>query len=564
MKLKFITTAGFIVLFVLLSFQPSFQKYDYKSLEMFHKDRSPYPGIVILAVDNKSLQEIGRWPWDRAVEANIINKLNTTGVRAIAVDINFSESQNNFSDGELARAFINSKVPVILPAEPVYTKDSEDPSSFLKPLPVFLSSKVILGNSHVSEGPDGQDSAIPSVLTAGGESYDAFTKVLAKQINAEDTASGIIDFSGPAGTFPTYTVSDFLSGKLGSDIFKDKIVFLGATASDLHDVVQRTPVGIISGVEWHANVLDNLITGSYIKIIPYNYIILVRLFLGLLVLYIALKISNLKSFLTLAGLFIMLMFSSVMLWNMKMAFPSLLTGLFLIVIFVAVSFYKWYLTELEKRKIRQNFKNYFSPQVLEMVLKHPDELKLGGERTDVTVLFSDIRSFTTISESLEPEVLSSMLHEYFTEMTAEILATDGVVDKFIGDAIMAFWGAPIKQDDQADRAVKAAIGMMQRLKKLQDSWKERGLPFVDIGVGINSGSVIVGNMGSKDRFDYTVIGDTVNAASRLESLNKEYHSNIIISEMTRSKLTIAVNTEELGDVLVKGKTEKIKIFKVLI
>jgi adenylate cyclase len=155
-----------------------------------------------------------------------------------------------------------------------------------------------------------------------------------------------------------------------------------------------------------------------------------------------------------------------------------------------------------------------------------------------------------------------MLSEYFTEMTEEIMATDGVLDKFIGDAIMAFWGAPIDQSDQADRALKAAIGMMTRLTSLQKSWEERGLPFVDIGIGINSGHVIVGNMGSHKRFDYTILGDTVNAASRLESLNKEYKSHIIISETTKNKLTIPLDIIEIGEVLVKGKTKNIKIYKV--
>ena len=190
-------------------------------------------------------------------------------------------------------------------------------------------------------------------------------------------------------------------------------------------------------------------------------------------------------------------------------------------------------------------------------------LKLGGEKREVTVLFSDIRNFTTISESMNPEDLSSLLHEYFTEMTEEVMSTDGVLDKFIGDAVMAFWGAPIEQADQADRAVKAARGMLSRLTILQEKWGSKNLPFIDIGIGIHSGFAIVGNMGSEKRFDYTVIGDTVNTASRLEGLNKEYKTHLIISEATLKKLSIPIQPKPLGETHVKGKTQGINIFEIV-
>ncbi len=233
-----------------------------------------------------------------------------------------------------------------------------------------------------------------------------------------------------------------------------------------------------------------------------------------------------------------------------------------IVLFI-FGFRYWSKKESEKREIRETFQHYFSPQVMEAILKDPEKLKLGGERREVTILFSDIRSFTSMTESLPPQVLTRLLHEYFSEMTEEVLATDGIVDKYIGDAIMAFWGAPIPQPDQANRAVTTALNMIRRLKTLQEKWKKEGYPELDIGIGINLGVATVGNFGSTKRFDYTVIGDAVNAASRIEGLNKQYKSNIIISESTKRQLTLKLETEDLGEVPVKGKEKPIRIFRVL-
>ena len=231
------------------------------------------------------------------------------------------------------------------------------------------------------------------------------------------------------------------------------------------------------------------------------------------------------------------------------------------VMFLVLAFFSFRKHEFEKQAIREAFQNYFSPQILEAILREPQRLE--EKRREVTVLFSDIRSFTTIAERLPPHQLTRLLQEYFDEMADAVFATDGIVDKYIGDAIMAFWGAPIEQQDQADRAVRTAIDMTSRLKKLQEKWLKDGLPVLDIGIGINLGIATVGNFGSAKRFDYTVIGDTVNAASRIESLNKEHKSNIIISESTKDQLTFPVETRDLGEVHVKGKEKPIRIFQVV-
>jgi class 3 adenylate cyclase len=233
------------------------------------------------------------------------------------------------------------------------------------------------------------------------------------------------------------------------------------------------------------------------------------------------------------------------------------------VVFLILSGYYSARQEGAKRAIREAFQHYFSPQIMEAILREPDRLKLGGQRREVTILFSDIRSFTALSERLPPQQMTRLLQEYFDAMTDEVFATEGIVDKYVGDAIMAFWGAPIEQPDQADRAVRTAINMVKRLKRLQDKWKAEGLPGpLDAGIGINLGIATVGNLGSTKRFDYTLVGDAVNAASRIEQLNKEYCSHIIISDTTKAQLTITVPTKDLGEVQVRGKERPIRVYEV--
>jgi class 3 adenylate cyclase len=232
-------------------------------------------------------------------------------------------------------------------------------------------------------------------------------------------------------------------------------------------------------------------------------------------------------------------------------------------VFLALAAFYSARQEGEKRAIREAFQHYFSPQIMEAILREPELLKLGGQRREVRILFSDIRSFTGLSEKLPPQELTRLLHEYFDAMTDEVFATEGIVDKYVGDALMAFWGAPIDQPDQADRAVRTAINMVGRLKQLREKWRSEGVSGdLDAGIVINLGIATVGNLGSTRRFDYTLVGDAVNAASRIEQLNKEYKSHIIISETTKAQLTISVPTKDLGDVQVRGRERPIRVYEV--
>ena len=224
----------------------------------------------------------------------------------------------------------------------------------------------------------------------------------------------------------------------------------------------------------------------------------------------------------------------------------------------------YYLSEKKSRKkVIGAFEKYVSKEVVKEILDDPEKLKLGGERRTITIFFSDIRGFTTISEKLSPEELVKLLNEYLTEMTNIILTHNGVVDKYMGDAIMAFWNAPLDQPKHAELTCSTALEMEKKLKQLQKEWNARGVPPLEIGVGINTGPAVVGNMGSYERFDYTAMGDTVNLGSRLEGLNKQYGTRIIISETTKSAVEKKpFLVRKLDKVMVKGKKEPITIYEL--
>jgi len=225
--------------------------------------------------------------------------------------------------------------------------------------------------------------------------------------------------------------------------------------------------------------------------------------------------------------------------------------------------YRYFASEKGRREMKQVFSKYVSKDVLEEILKDPSKVRLGGETREVTVFFSDVKGFTTLSEKSSPEDLVQIMNEYFTLMTAEVLNRGGVLDKYIGDAIMAFWGAPIDDERQADHALSAALAMADKLKLFNSKLKKNNKPEIGMRIGIYTGPALAGNIGSDLRLNYTVMGDTVNVASRLEGINKEYNTQIIIGETTKNKLTGKYNLKHLGSVQVKGRSEPLDIYTVL-
>jgi len=377
----------------------------------------------------------------------------------------------------------------------------------------------------------------------------------------------LINYYGPKGMFPYYNLADVVLGEVPPQEFKDKIVlvgWIGIISQDLHPTSFQED---FPGVEIHATILENILRRDFLTrpgstIIVDSLIILV---LGLGIGFLLPRLSPINGILLALACLILLagfvhgafIYSKV--W-LNFTFPFLTLTLN----YVLLTSYKYFTEERHKREVRHAFQHYVSPAVVDEILQDIEKLKLGGERKYLTALFSDIRGFTTMSERMKAEELVPFLNEYLTAMTNIVMDYKGTLDKYMGDAIMAFYGAPLPQEDHGVRACRTALNMMAKLKEMRVQWEAANYPFLDIGIGINSGDMVAGNMGSHDRFDYTIIGDEVNLASRLEGVNKEYGTNIIISENTyRLIKDLPFIVRELDRITVKGKKEPVTIYELM-
>jgi adenylate cyclase len=364
--------------------------------------------------------------------------------------------------------------------------------------------------------------------------------------------------------YPVYSFADVLDGKVGADKFKDKIVLVGGTATALFDIRATPYLPIYYGVLIHANVIDNLIAGNYLRPLSGGMAALLVLALGLLMGLVLPRLSpwgQVATTLAVGGLGAV---SAMALFTHRFVVlpvvPLLLTAL---VSYASVTFDRLLSEEREKRKIKGSFRQYLSPKIIDIITKDPSKLRLGGEEREVSVFFLDIAGFTTMSEALKPAQLVEVMNSCLTEFSRIILKHDGLINKYIGDCIMAFWNAPADQPGHAAMACRAALECISILPDINRRFQERGLPRIDCRVGINTGTVVVGNMGSDERFDYTVMGDPVNLASRLEGANKSYHTHIMISDTTFEQAREAIEARDLDLIRVKGKKEPRKVFEVL-
>jgi adenylate cyclase len=403
------------------------------------------------------------------------------------------------------------------------------------------------------------------------------------QIPTDEHGRLLINFAGrltglhgePDVTFKQYSFVDVIKGRVPASELAGKIFVVGPTAVGIYDL-RNTPFdALYPGVGVHANVVNNILTGNFLqkptwmKVFDIFIIMLFGLLLGIGLGRLKGVAGALLAFGLAMGYYIFTQYAFV---NWGVWLSTVYPMLEIVVVFAAIVTYKYMTEERQAKQIRGAFSNYVTPSVVDQVLKDPSRLKLGGETRELSVMFSDVRGFTTISERLTAEQLVDLLNAYLSVMTDLVFKSDGTLDKYIGDALMAIWGAPVEQPDHAKRACFTAIEMMEVLvTQLKPSWAEKGLkhipagqiPEVDIGIGINSGIMSVGNMGSNQRFDYTVMGDNVNLASRLEGTNKAYGTHIIISEFTYGLCKNDVVVRELDLIRVKGKHEPVRIYELV-
>ena len=386
-----------------------------------------------------------------------------------------------------------------------------------------------------------------------------------REIPVSDSVKFTVKYYGPGQTFKHISAADVINRKVGKKELKDKAVVFGVTTTGIFDMRPTPMESMYPGVEIHATVLENILSEDYLtrpnmlKMIEVLIMLAGGIGLGLM-------LSRLRLQFAVAGVFAVLI--AYIFFDYEFFFLRGLHSRFMLfygevfILMMTISVYRYFTEEREKGKIRRIFQTYVAKNVVEEVLKDTSKLQLGGQKKFLTVFFSDIRGFTTISEKLTPEKLVHQLNEYLTPMTNIIFKYDGTLDKYMGDAIMAIFGAPLEQTDHAARCCSAALDMMDELRRMRVKWKSQGLPELNIGIGINSGDMIVGNMGSDVKFEYTVIGDNVNLASRLEGTNKEYGTNIVISEFTRKAAGKEFRTRELDLIRVKGKKEPVRIYEV--
>jgi adenylate cyclase len=623
---------------------------------------APSPTVVLAAIDEKSLETEGRWPWPRSRIAALVDALSRDGAKIIAFDITFAEPDQNArlglvdelahkvdslnlkdpeladfiresridadNDRALARALERSSATIVLgyffhmsEAELGHKLDEAgierqlsgisdskyplviytDPSAASVPLRkayapqgnlhMLTAAAKSSGYFNVPTDPDGIVRWIPLVIQGGEELFPPLAilsywhyvgkpqlAVRVRPDGVEGVEIGdrfvatdgegqmLINYRGPSKTFPHYAISDILGSRFPSGSFKDKIVVVGATAVGIGDI-RSTPFGpVYPGPEIQATVIDNILTGDIIARPRWSraFDLLAIVALPLLVAVVLPRLSafgGLMFVVTLFGLFVTVayqLFVRAHLW-LNMVYPTFA----LAATYTLLTVYRYLTEERERRRVKAAFQNYVSPAVIEQILNNPEHGKLGGQERVLTVLFNDLAGFTSYSERYTPSQIIEILGEYFEKMTEIIFKNRGTLTAYVGDELMAIFGAPVEEADHARLACLAALAMRDARHALAEQWAKIGRPPLSARTGINSGPMLVGNYGSRYRFNYSVLGDQVNLASRLEQLNKAYGTDIMIGEGAADLVGDAFVMRELDRVQVKGRKQALRIYELL-
>jgi adenylate cyclase len=562
-----------IVLLVTFGFLDGLEHWSLSRLFELRGERAPKAPIVIVTIDESTFAELNtQWPFPRAMHGELLTRIAAGRPLAIGVDLIFdTPSARGPADDTALGAAVARAGNVVLGAaaaeeiQPFYRRQTLNP-------PIHVIRQSAAAVAPVNMYPD-QDSAIrrvPLWLTLGEERIAGFDVQLHGLLARAGVSvaplprgsSVLINFNGGPGTYPWVSYYRVLNGEVPSDYFKDKVVLIGPTTELLHDQFRTAfaPGGDMPGVEIHANVVEMLIRGSVIHEVPRAVTTALAALAALVGAALVVRLHALRALAATAALGVAVVlavyagFALADAWARVMA-PSLALGLG----YGATVIESFVREQRERRRLSQ----FFSPDVVREVVRHKDEGSLTTSRRMVTVLFSDIRGFTSISEKVEPEQVAEMLREYLSEMTEIVFKHGGTVDKYIGDCIMALYNVPFEDPEHAVKAVRTGLEFQEKTIAVSQRWEAKLGVAIRNGVGINTGEAVVGTLGSRQRLEYTAIGDTINLGARLESITKDYKSNIIISEFTYEHVKDRFITKALGDVTVKGKTRPVKIYAVL-
>jgi adenylate cyclase len=539
---------------------------------------SPPPReILLVGIDSHSFRALGRaWPWPRRYHARLIERLTKAGAALIVFDVFFGEPTDPEDDRLLAEAVKKSGKVVLARV----IESTQDPlfsrQIILNPLDSLCAAACGLGVSLLTPDADGVVRHFSLDLAGQKTLADEVMRVLKPNLTFPPGFTGLIRYAGPPQSLENISYHEVLSdGELPRERIKDRVVLVGRMIEDiplsqgqvdafLTPYRSVSQSGFMSGVEIQGNIIYNLLTGTWGQELSpgtrAGFYLVVLLAFSLL----TARLTPSASLWLLAGLGIALLLAtwlSLCLFHVWIQPVLLGAGLALI---YGINLFTHHVSGLhEKRWLHQAFTHYVSQEVVEALMAHPERFQLGGEELEATVMFADLAGFANISKSMAPKEMVNLLSDYFTPLTDIILAHGGTLDKYIDSRLMAVWGAPLPNPDHARRACQAALAMQRRVDEDLRERQARGQAFLGLSIGLHSGQVMAGNVGSRERFNYTIMGDTVNLAHRLQELNRAYGTHLILSGATRSLAGAGFLVRELDLAQVRGRVQPVSIFELL-
>jgi adenylate cyclase len=637
---------------------PAVQQVEAQLLDARFRLRPPAPpsdDIVLVLIDERSIREIGRWPWSRAVLADGLKRLAASGARTIGLDLLLAEPEpgavpatwrdrvaqalgeirqqsapgldlertlarlvdDRSGDRDLAAAIAEAADvvlpfsfgfggprPVSLPEPPpavaattfriVHGPNAErarvplDAASLLAPIPQLAEAAASLGHTNVALDRDGAARfEAPAVAYGDDDFYPSLALEMARQhlgiargdvrlelgrgvwlddrlIPTDDRTQLVVNYRGP-DRFRALSFAQLLAGAVSAAEFRNKVVLIGGSAAGVGETFVTPFTGVMPGIEWRATVIDNILRGDFMVrpdarlLIELGFLVVGGLTIG----WLAQRGRLLAPSVGLAALVAALVATNWAFFKAGFWLNLFAPLLALVALYATVMLYKYFIGDRQERRLRAAFKHYLSPALVEQVARDPTLLQLGGEQRELTVLFADLRNSTGLGAKLPPAEFVLLLNEVMETMTEVLFAHDGMLDKFTGDGLVAVFGAPLPQPDHALRACRAALAMVGELAPVQARWARPDLPPIDIGIGINTGRMMIGNMGSKERFAYTVIGDEANLGARLEAANKDFATRILISEATWRLAQDEIAARELDTVIFRGMARPVRVYEVV-
>jgi adenylate cyclase len=556
---------------------------EYRALTWLFEGRGPHQPtapIVIVSIDEASFTELDQqWPFTRDTHARLIRKLAAGRPLAIGFDVIFDRpSASAAADEELARA-IEQAGNVVLgaaPSEDVLVHPGLKTATRLEvpnlPIPNLRRGAAGVGAINQMRDADSYVRRARPRVWAGTEQMRGLDIELYRVATGAGLAAAalpvadeiLINFNGPPRTFPWISYAQVLKDEnVQPEMFRGRIVLIGPTSELFHDLFPTPFAGgsdLMPGVEIHANVLETYIRGNRVREVPVAATTALATVLAVGGAVLVVRLHGLRALAAASLLWLLLAACAYLAFVTADVWMRSMAGTIGLVLGYGATLVDTFVREQrERRRLSQ----FFSPEVLREVVRHRHEHSLGSSRRLVTVLFADIRDFTALSEKLPPEDVAEMLREYLSEMTEVVFKHGGTVDKYIGDCVMALYNVPFEDPDHVMNALRTALELQERTLQVAARWEARLGTSIRSGIGINTGEAVVGTLGSRQRLEYTAVGDAINLGSRLEALTKQYGIAIIISEFTQQRLQGEVLTRELGQVTVRGRTQPVKVYGVL-